>query len=359
MKNIYFTVGPSQLYPTTTKHFLKAVTTEVGSMNHRGPLFAQLFKDLETNLKKLLAVPADYKIFFLGSGTEGMERIIENTVEKTSFHFVNGAFSKKFYTIAQELKKQPLKHEVPMGEGFDITKVDIPETAEVICFTQSETSIGTLVPEEDIETIKKVHPDKLIAVDTVSSMPYVNFNYSLVDMVFFSVQKGFGLPPGLGVIIVSPKALEKAAMLQEKGLNIGTYHNFPSLLKWAEKGQTPTTPPVMEIYVLNEVIKDMLKKNIVNIRKETKIKAKLLYDFFDNHKHWKPFVKNPKFRSQTVAVIQMGKDTKPVDEYLRKHNIIVGRGYGDLKEEQFRIANFPALTITQTKRLITLLKRYK
>lgn len=359
MNYTYFTVGPSQLYPTVQKHFAKAFSQEVGSMNHRGPIFAQLFENLEKNLKKLLIIPAQYKIFFLGSGTEGMERIIENTVEKESFHFINGAFSKKFYTIAQELKKQPQKYEVPLGEGFDMTHVVIPKTSEVICLTQNETSIGTQVSEKDIHEIKRQYPDKLIAVDTVSSMPYVSFDYSLTDCVFFSVQKGFGLPAGLGLLIVSPAALQKAEYLQKKGYNIGTYHNFLSLTKWSEKGQTPTTPPVIEIYVLNNVVKDMLTKGIETIRKETDMKAMLLYDFFDNHPLWKPFVKKSAYRSKTVAVIEMGKDTKPVDEYLRKHHIIVGRGYGDLKEQQFRIGNFPALTLVDVRRLIKLLKHYE
>jgi len=359
MKNLYFTVGPSQLYPTVRKHFLTAFREEVGSMNHRGPAFAKLFQELDQNLKNLLSIPQDYEIFFLGSGTEGMERIIENMVEKESFHFVNGAFSKKFYTIAQELKKQPQKYEVAFGEGFDIANTEVPQTAEIICFTQSETSIGTLVLEEDIHAMKKRYPDKLIAVDTVSSMPYVNFDYSLLDCVFFSVQKGFGLPPGLGVLIVSPKALEKAKKLHKSGYNIGTYHNFLSLQKWAEKEQTPTTPPLIQIYVLNSVIKDMLKKGIGEIRKQTNQKAKLLYDFFDNHTTWKPFVKNEKFRSKTVAVIHMGEDTIPVFDYLKKHHVIVGKGYGDFKETQFRIANFPALTLSDVKRLLSLLRNYK
>ena len=36
-----------------------------------------------------------------------MERIIENCAIKHTFHFINGAFSRKFYEMTKELKKDP------------------------------------------------------------------------------------------------------------------------------------------------------------------------------------------------------------------------------------------------------------
>ena len=48
---------------------------------------------------------------------------------------------------------------------------------------------------DKIYKIKKENPEKLVAIE--------NVNYSLVDCAFFSVQKGFGMPSGLRVIIAN------------------------------------------------------------------------------------------------------------------------------------------------------------
>ena len=61
---------------------------------------------------------------------------------------------------------------------------------ELICITQSETSAGTQVPLGDIYSLKRRDSDVLMALDIVSSVPYVDVDYTDVDCTFFSVQKG-------------------------------------------------------------------------------------------------------------------------------------------------------------------------
>jgi phosphoserine aminotransferase len=281
-----------------------------------------------------------------------MERIIENCVEKYSFHFVNGAFSKKFFEIASDLKKEPSKYEVDYGHGFDFKKIKIPKRTELICFTHNETSTGVALEVKEIQKFKKIYPDKLIAVDIVSSVPYVNLNFSLLDIVFFSVQKGFGLPAGLGVLILSPQALKKSEYLFNKKINIGSYHKFIDLLSSAQKNQTPETPNVLAIYLLGKVIKDMNKKGLDKIRQETDLKAELLFNFLNNNKYFNNFVREKPVRSKTVIACETKIESQKVIEKLKKKGYIVGSGYGIYKKNQIRIANFPALSIQSIKGLI-------
>ena len=95
MKNVYFTVGPSQLYPTVKKHITAALKEDIPSLNHRGKEFKALYAQTDRALRKLLNIPQTHHIFFLASGHEGMERVLMNTVYKNSFHLVSGAFSEK------------------------------------------------------------------------------------------------------------------------------------------------------------------------------------------------------------------------------------------------------------------------
>ena len=120
--------------------------------------------------------------------------------------------------------------------------------------------------------------------------PYPDFDYSKVDSVFFSVQKGFGLPAGLGVWMVNQRCIDKANQLLSKGLSIGSFHSLPSLHSHALKNQTPETPNVLGIYLLGKVVQDFLLKGINTIRKETEYKAALLYQTLESHPLIKPFV---------------------------------------------------------------------
>ncbi len=358
MRKIYFTPGPSQLYPTAYAHFQHGFTSHIASVSHRGKQFQEIYQELTSGLKKLLSIPKDYQIFIVGSGTEAMERTVQNCVEKYSFHFVNGSFSKRFFTMARELGKKPLSIEVQMGKGFDFQNIVIPQKTELVCFTHNETSSGVMIPAKEIETIAKKHPDMLIAVDTVSSTPYVDLDYRLLDVVFFSVQKLFGLPAGLGIMIVSTRAIRRAEELAQKGMRIGSYHSFPMLLQFAQKLQTPETPPVLEMYVLSKVVQDMLVFGIKKLRKETEQKAKLYYDFLDEHATLSAFVKEKQVRSQTIIVMEIKKVKKDIKNLLAEKGLFVLGGYGTNKETQIRIANYPTHSIDDVKKLMRQLKKY-
>lgn len=354
MKKVFFTVGPSQLYPTVPKHIKQALQKHIPSLSHRSDQFKTIYKETVDNLRALLTIPPSHQIFFTASALEGMERTLQNTVKKHSFHFVNGSFSREFYQIAVDLHKDALRYDAENGEGFDFEKVTIPKKSELICIVQNETSTGGSVPMEDIYALKKRYPDKLIAVDFVSSIPYITIDFSKIDIAIFSVQKGFGLPAGLGVLIVNKKALQKAKELHEQGISTGSYHSFRKLSEFGEAYQTRETPNVLAIYLLGKVAGDMIQKGIDVIRKETDKKATLIYTFFETH-DFKPYVTKP-FRSATTIVIDVQGKSNEVVKKLAQQGIIVAKGYGKRKDNHIRIANFPSQTIQQVKQLLSSFK---
>jgi len=357
IKKIYFTVGPSEIYPTVPHHLEQAIQQQVLSMSHRGKEFSVLYQQTEVLLKKLLSIPDEYAVFFLGSSIEAMERIIENTVEKTSLHFVDGAFSQKAAGIAKELGKDVVKIPAPESSVYDFSEVSIPENAEIIFITENDTSTGLIFPHDEIYALKKKYPEKLIAVDLVSSAPYSAIDFSKIDMAFFSGQKGFGIPAGMSVLVVSPRAIKKAEELREKDIVIGTYHNFLTLQKSRENWQTPETPNVLNIYLLQHVLEDLEKEGIANIRASINRKAAMMYDFFDGNEIFEPYVRDPIYRSPSTLVIKVKGGSSTLRQRLAKEGVVVGGGYGKHKDEHIRIANFPAHTILQIEKLLDLLGR--
>lgn len=352
---INFTPGPSQLYFTVPQHIRTALKECVPSIAHRSKQFEMIFRQVTEGLRTLLGLPADYHVFFTASATEIWERIIENLVEHRSTHFVNGSFSKRFFETALQLNKNPQAIEVAAGEGFG-ADVTVPEGAELLAITHNETSTGVTFPMELISAMRKQNPGALITVDAVSSLPDPAFDYSLVDSVFFSVQKGFGLPAGLGVWMVNEKCLAKAQQLLDRKIPIGSYHSLPSLYAHALKNQTPETPNVLGIYLLGKVVNDMLERGIQNIRRETTYKATLLYQLLEQHSVLKPFIKENELRSKTVIVADCGPHVDAITRLLNERGMQPGDGYGPFKKSQLRFANFPTHSKEQYELLVDTLQ---
>ena len=120
----------------------------------------------------------------------------------------------------------------------------------------------------------------------------------------------------------------------------------------AEKYQNPCTPNAVAIYCLGKIVEDMLAKGVDVIRQEIAQKAQLLYNAIEENENLDIFVKQPEFRSATVIVANVKKGSKELIQRLKENGMILGSGYGEYKESQVRIANFPTHTIGQIKELI-------
>ena len=359
MNKLYFTPGPSQLYPTVEGHIKHALKDRILSISHRGTQFQEIFQTATENLKKLMNIPEAHQIFFLSSSTEAMEIVISNCVQNSSLHFINGAFSKRFFETALALGKQSHTLEIEWGTGFTEKLLKnqklTANSYQLHAFTHNETSTGVATDLNLAYELKKQNPRTLLAVDIVSSAPLVGLDWSYVDAAFFSVQKCLGLPAGLGVLILSPRAVSPPFQGGVGG-GLHTYHSLPTLHKYAAKHQTPETPNVLGIYLLSRVAQDFLDKKLQTIRAETKTKADILYNFFDQHPDFQVAVTNPAWRSQTMIVINTKSDNQQLIKHLSEQGIIIGTGYGEHKQTQIRIANYPAHTIEQIQKLIVCLK---
>ncbi len=358
MKHTYYTPGPAELYPTFYPHLQTALDEQIGSISHRSQRFRDIYKFTDEQLRKLLNIPATHGIYFTGSASEVWERVLSNCVEHESFHAVNGSFSQKFFDYAQSLHKFAHIVEKPFGQGFDLADLDVPEYAELVCLTHNETSAGVQMRPVEMHKLKRKYPKKLFVVDMVSSAPYPDLDFSLIDSAFFSVQKAFGMPAGLGVWIASDACLEKAERLQRyETMTIGAHNSLPMLHKHYQTFETPATPNVLFIYLLGKIAEDFNRIGIDVIRKQTEEKARLLYRFLESSPAFSPFVTEDRHRSQTVIVANTTKPSAEVISAVKGAGMVIGSGYGKLKDSQIRIANFPATSAGQVAELIKELKK--
>lgn len=387
-KKIFFTVGPSKIYPTLSSHIKDAVENDVLSISHRGNQFKEIYGSMTSGIRKLLNIPETHEIIVLSSALEAMDRVIQSMSHNNTYHILTGNFGKIWMNITSDLGKSPEATQFfnwDKGEvaAKSLDEIKIPKKSELVCITQNDTSTGFSIPMSEIYKLQDKNPDKLFALDIVSSVPYVDIDYKKLDAVFFSVQKGFGLPAGLSILILSPKAIEKAEKLSNlKGYSIGSYHNILKLSKKSRNNQTNETPNVLGIYLLDCVLKDMLKIGISKLRKRLKGQAEMMYSFFSepedykafisklakqgkNEKLFDCFVKQEKYRSITDPVFEIIGGSTPLIKFAAEKGLILGAGYSassaggiDFKEKHIRVANFPAIDEADIKKLFKVVKEF-
>lgn len=331
------------MYPGLDHHLATAVQSYIPSISHRSSTYKKIHQETVEALQTLFGLPEGFHIFFHASATEIWERLIQNCVTRDSFHFVNGSFSKRFYQAAHELQRAAGVLEAPWGEGFVGKVAEIPGEVEMINFTHNETSTGVCTPEPYIHAHKDRFPEALITVDMVSSAPIPVLDWRQVDAAYFSVQKCFGLPAGLGVLILNERCIDKARQRAADGHTLGTYHSFLKQLPKSQAFQTVETPNVLGVYLLGKVAQDMLHRGLSSIRQEVESRAERLYAFFDQHGQWQPFVQHAEERSPTVIVVNIPEGSDPLIARLSEKGFVLGNGYGKMKGKQIRIANFPAI----------------
>lgn len=355
---INFALAQPQLYFTVQDHLKKALREGILSLSHRSNQFEKIFRETTENLKVLLSLPDDYHIYFMSSSLETMERVLQNLVRVKSTHLVSGAYSKRFYEMAGELNKPAHRIDVDIDKGLP-ENIVIPPDSDLIAISHTEPDNGVSIPVDYINKIKDQHPKALIAIDAASSLPYPSFDYFKIDSVFFSVQKCFGLPAGLGVWAVNEKCMDKASAMYQEGIPIGSYHNLLNLHHYAAKNQAPETPNVVGIYLLGKVVQDMLQRGLLAIRRETDYKAAILYQALNTHPLMKPLVKQRELQAKTIVVADCGDNASFIKQTLLSKGIQVSNGYGQNEQRHLRFANFTAHSKEQFELLVDTLNEIR
>lgn len=346
-QKIYFTPGPSQLFYTFKTHFNQALLHDIPSLPHRSKSFMGIVAHTTVALRELLQVPEEFDIFFLNSANEAWDRLIQNLVIERSHHFVNGALSKKFFEFARMHGMKSTSTEVPDGAPFP--NLNVPGGSELIGITKNETSVGYTFCEDEIGRIRNENLEAIIALDIVSASPSIPIDFSNIDSAYFSVQKGFGLPPGLAVWICNQRCQEKASIKASK-TSIGSYRTLSNLKKFGDQQQTPETPNTVYIYILGKVAEDMIRIGQQKIINDTIYKSTLLYQAIEKHPLLTPFVLSKNHRSPTT-VVGVSDHSVKIISCLKEKGIIIGKGYGAYQENHIRMANFP----THSKEMVEML----
>ncbi len=337
-----FYPGPSKLFPSVEQHLQDAYQSGILSRNHRSAAFSSMLEKCIELLYQKLVIPTDYTIVFCSSATECWEIIVQSFTQEQSLHIYNGAFGKKWKEYTHNISDKTIDFSFPFQEKLSLNSLPNQNSIDLVCLTQNETSNGTQLSNELIGSIQQKYDSSLVAVDATSSMGGIYLDFEKADIWFSSVQKCFGLPSGLAIMALSPKAVQR-------GKDIGDnlyYNSFTKLYNNAVKHQTTYTPNILGIYLLYRQLEE--RKEIQYYDQLLKERMESWKEFLKNNSTFSPLESNA--LSDTVVTIQY-KQSLSIVEQAEQEGIILGKGYGEWKESTFRIANFPALNTEEIKTL--------
>jgi len=250
-KNVLLTPGPTPLPPEICEALSKPI------IHHRTPQFQTVLAEVTENLKYIFQTKND--VFILASsGTGAMEASVCNLLSPgdTAISVEAGKFGERWTELLKTYGVNAVVLKAAWGEQVKVEEIakalKANPKAKAVFATLCETSTGVT---SDIKAIAQVVKDTpvVLVVDAISGLGVLDLqtdNWG-VDIVVSGSQKGLMLPPGLGLISVSPKAWK----LIEQSKSPKYYFDLKAAKKALDKTDTPFTPAIGLVIALNESLK--------------------------------------------------------------------------------------------------------
>ena len=202
--NPNFSSGPCSKRPGWTIDALAGALT--GRSHRAKPAKARIQQAIDLT-RELLEVPADYRIGIVpASDTGAVEMFLWSALGVRGVDMLAWeSFGAGWVTdVQKQLKLEDVRVlDAPYGELPDLTQVDF---ARDVVFTWNGTTSGVRVPNADWIPADR---EGLTICDATSAAFAQNLDFAKLDVITFSWQKALGGEAAHGVLILSPRAVER------------------------------------------------------------------------------------------------------------------------------------------------------
>lgn len=320
----------------------------------RTPEFSQVMFENENLVKKFAKADEKSRVVFItGSGTASMEATVMNVFSPNDKVIVinGGSFGHRFVQLCQI-------HDIPYAEinpefGHDITS-EMLEPFDGKGYTGflvnlDETSTGVLYNIQLISDFCKRNGIFLV-VDSISSFLCDEFNMEQLDVqvMITGSQKALACPPGISLIVLSWKAVERVNANNVKSM----YFDLKDALKNGERGQTPFTPAVGILRQINARLKQIESQG--GVESENHRIQTLANDFRKKIKGLPFEIVSNSLPNAVTPLHPLSASAYDIFTVLKdEYNIWVCPNGGDLKDKVFRVGHIGALTEKDNDTLIT------
>ena len=313
------------------------------TIDHRGPEFAALGRDVIDGLKRVFKTDADV-VIYPSSGTGAWEASLVNTLSPGDrvLMFETGHFATLWRDMGLDV-------DFVAGDwrrGVDPAIVgerladDRSHAVKAVAVVHNETSTGVASRIRAIrDAMDEAKHPALLLVDTISSLGSIDYRHDewRVDVTVAGSQKGLMLPPGLGFNAVSAKALAAAPRARLPR----AYWDWQPMLRDNAAGFFPYTPATNLLYGLREALRMLDEQGLANVFAR--------HDRFAEAtrravRAWRLEVLCAEPReyssSLTAVVMPAGHDADAFRKIaLERFDMSLGTGLGRLKGQVFRIGH--------------------
>ncbi|MDF3381723.1 MULTISPECIES: phosphoserine transaminase [Sulfitobacter] len=201
--NPRFSSGPCAKIPTFD--LTKLADAPLGRSHRAAPGKAKLAEAIETT-REVLGVPADYRIGIVpASDTGAFEMAMWSLLGERPAEMVAWeSFGAGWVTdVVKQLKIEAQVHTAEYGEIVDMAALNYDND---VCFTWNGTTSGVRVPTGDVIPADRAG---LTLCDATSAAFAQDLPWDKLDVTTFSWQKVLGGEAAHGMLILSPRAVER------------------------------------------------------------------------------------------------------------------------------------------------------
>ncbi|TPW28093.1 phosphoserine transaminase [Martelella alba] len=301
--NPRFSSGPCAKRPGWTPEALN--DAPVGR-SHRAKIGKAKLKEAIDLTREVLGVPADYRIGIVpASDTGAVEMALWSLLGERGVDMLAWeSFGSGWVTdVIKQLKlKDARKLEAPYGQLPDLSEVNFDND---VVFTWNGTTSGVRVPNADF-----IPDDRkgLAICDATSAVFAQDVDFAKLDVVTFSWQKVLGGEGGHGILILSPRAVERLESYTPAWPlpKIFRMTKGGKLIEGIFEGATINTPSMLCV----EDYLDALKwaKTIGGLKglmARADANAKVIFDFVDTHDWIENLAEVAETRSNTSVCLKI------------------------------------------------------
>jgi aspartate aminotransferase-like enzyme len=248
IKKYLFAPGPTPVPPEVALEMARPI------IHHRTPEFSAVLDQTRQKLRPLMGTEQEV-LLLASSGTGAMEAAVANLLApgEAAIYVDGGKFGERWGRILSAFGVTP--HRVPVTWGNAVTPEQVEDAlrrhpdARAVLMQASETSTAAVHPVEQIAAITR-RRDVLLVVDGITSVGVFEQKMDAwgIDALVTGSQKALMLPPGLGIIALSPRAWART----RKPHLPGFYFDLNRELKAQRDDHTTAyTPAISLIFGLN------------------------------------------------------------------------------------------------------------
>jgi aspartate aminotransferase-like enzyme len=337
--------GPSPVHPRII-HSLAQPT-----VSHVGPEMIEELPKALNNLKKIVFCEKGEGFIIAGAGTLAMEIALLNTLalgEKVLI-LSQGYFGNRMAEICSSFGLDHDLLESPWGTAVlpeELEKRLSERNYKAVVATHVDTATGTCAPIRDYAGILK-RQERIFIVDGVCATGGIEERMDDwgIDVILTAAQKCFGAPPGLAVLVLSERAMEKRKSMA----GIPAYYS--DLLRWLPIMKDPakyfSTPCVNEIRAFYEstliILEEGLEKRFVrHSRTARALRSGLETLGFS-------FFTQKEFLAATLSVVNYpgGLEDKRFRSLYYDNGVVVAGGLAETAGKVFRMGHMGNLSPSQ------------